>query len=425
MNVGAAPAVGRREVACSRAGRENREPVKRQAKADQAGGERAQWLARGAAEVISLEELASKLAQGRALRVKLGMDPTRPDLHLGHSITLKKLRDFQDDGHTVVFLVGDFTATIGDPTGRSQARPPLSRQEVAANAETYRTQVFKLLDPSRTEVRFNSEWMDQLGVRDLIGVAATVSVARLLERDDFEKRLAEREPLFVHELLYPLIQGYDSFALKADVELGGTDQKFNMLAGREIQRALGQPPQVVMTFPMLEGLDGARKMSKSLGNYVALSEQPEEMFGKLMSISDRLMVRYYELLAALPAAELQRIKSGALHPMEAKKRLAAAIVAEYHGAEAAARAQSYFETKFQRRQVPAGVPQVKLEQSTWICELLRQLGFVASTSEARRLIGQGAVRLDGEKVADVNFQLVPGRHALLEVGKRRVARLEQ
>lgn len=404
---------------------ENREPVEPRVKASEVKSGRAQRLARGAAEVISAEELANKLVQGRPLRVKLGMDPTVPDLHLGHSITLKKLRDFQDDGHTVVFLVGDFTATIGDPTGRSETRRALSRQEVAANAGTYKSQVFKILDPSRTEVRFNSEWMDKLAVRDLIRIAATVSVARLLERDDFEKRLAERHPLFLHELLYPLVQGYDSFALKADVELGGTDQKFNMLMGREIQRALGQPPQVVMTFPLLEGLDGVRKMSKSLGNYVGLTEPPEEMFGKLMSVSDTLMLRYYELLTGVSAAELQRVKSGELHPMEAKKQLAAAVVGEYHGREAAARAQAYFETKFQRRQVPAGVLQVRIEQTTWICELLRQLGFVASTSEARRLIGQGAVRVDGEKVADVNFRMEPGRHSLLEVGRRRVARIEK
>ena len=294
--------------------------------------ERATTLTRGAVEVISHAELAEKLKLGRPLRIKLGMDPTAPDLHLGHTITLKKLRDFQRDGHTVIFLVGDFTAMIGDPTGRSETRKPLSREAIAVNAETYRGQAFKILDPERTEVRFNSEWMDDLGVRRLIELAAHLSVARLLERDDFEKRLANEEPLFLHELLYPLIQGYDSVALEADIEIGGTDQKFNMLVGRELQRAFKQAPQVVMTMPLMEGLDGDRKMSKSLGNYVGITEKPAEMFGKLMRVSDPLMARYYQLLTDITAEELAAIKSGKLHPMEAKKRLASTVVEEYHGA---------------------------------------------------------------------------------------------
>ncbi len=382
-------------------------------------------LARRAVEVITHAELAAKLAEGRPLRIKLGMDPTAPDLHLGHTITLKAMRDFQDAGHTVVFLVGDFTAAIGDPSGRSETRKPLERAQIEANAETYKRQVFKILDPQRTEIRFNSEWMDKLGLRELIRIAAHISVARLLERDDFEKRLEAEQPLFLHELLYPLIQGYDSVAIKADVELGGTDQKFNMLLGRELQRAFGQPPQVVMTFPLLEGLDGVRKMSKSLGNYVGVTEPPQEMFGKLMSISDTLMVRYYELLTEIDAAELAAIKSHAIHPMEAKKRLAAMIVQEYHGAAAAQAAREHFETRFQRREVPADVPKFKLADELWICELMKQLKFAPSTSEARRLVGQGAVRVDGQPVTDVNFRFVPGRHALLEVGKRRIARIER
>jgi tyrosyl-tRNA synthetase len=385
---------------------------------------RALELSRNVVEVISSAELAAKLAEERPLRIKLGMDPTAPDLHLGHSITLKKLRDFQRAGHTVVFLVGDFTAMIGDPTGRSETRKPLTPEQIKLNAKTYQHQVFKILDPARTEIRFNSEWMAAMGVAELIGIAAKLSAARMLERDDFEKRLAAGEPLFLHELLYPLIQGYDSVALKADLELGGTDQKFNMLVGRDLQRAYGQPPQAVMTMPLLEGLDGVRKMSKSYGNAVALEDPAEEMFGKLMSVSDALMARYFELLTEGESAELAAVRSGALHPMEAKKRLAAMIVSEYHDAQAAERAREHFETKFQRREVPADARVYKLDREMWICELMKQLGFVASTSEARRLVGQGAVRVDGRIVTEINFQFVPGDHQVLEVGKRRVARIE-
>ena len=377
--------------------------------------ERAAALARGSVEVISRSELEAKLKLGRPLRIKLGMDPTAPDLHLGHSVVLKKLRDFQRDGHTVVFLVGDFTAMIGDPTGRSETRKPLTREQISANAETYRAQVFKILDPKGTEVRFNSEWMDALGVRDLIKIAARLSVARMLERDDFEKRMAAGDPLFLHELLYPLIQGYDSVALEADVELGGTDQKFNLLVGRDLQRAMGQAPQVVMTMPLLEGLDGARKMSKSYGNFVGLTDAPEEMYGKLMSVPDPLMIKYYELLTDLAPTELARIRSGAVHPMEAKKRLAAHIVSEYYDVQAAGAAQRYFESKHQRREVPDNAPVFRLERDMWICELMKQIRFAPSTNEARRLIGQGAVRVDGEVVSDVNFRILPGTHKVLEV----------
>jgi len=387
--------------------------------------ERAAALAQGSVEVISRGELEAKLKLGRPLRIKLGMDPTAPDLHLGHSVVLKKLREFQRDGHTVVFLVGDFTAMIGDPTGRSETRKPLTREQISANAETYRGQAFKILDPKRAEVRFNSEWMDALGVRDLIKIAARLSAARMLERDDFEKRMAAGDPLFLHELLYPLIQGYDSVALEADVELGGTDQKFNLLVGRDLQRAMGQAPQVVMTMPLLEGLDGTRKMSKSYGNFVGLTDAPEEMYGKLMSLPDPLMIKYYELLTDLAPAELARIRSGAIHPMESKKRLASLIVNEYYDAPAAVGAQRYFESKHQRREVPDNAPVFRIEHDMWICELMKQFRFAPSTNEARRLIGQGAVRVDGAVVSDVNFRIVPGTHKVLEVGKRRVARIEK
>ena len=399
------------------------ELTKRDVNEDQAN-EQAGALASGASEVISPAELAAKIGLGRPLRIKLGMDPTAPDLHLGHSLTLKKLRDFQDAGHTVIFLVGDFTAMIGDPTGRSETRKPLSREQIERNAETYRAQAFKILDRERTEVRFNSEWMNELGVRRLIEIAAKVSVARLLERDDFEKRLAAEEPLFLHELLYPVIQGYDSVALEADLEIGGTDQKFNMLVGRELQRHFGQAPQAVMTMPLLEGLDGVRKMSKSYGNYVGLTDKPEDMYGKLMSVPDQLMVRYYELLTTATPEEIAAVKSGGLHPMEAKKRLARTIVAEYHDARAANRAEQYFESKFQRREIPASAQVYRIAEDLWICELMKQLQFTPSTSEARRLVSQGAVRVDGRTITDVNFRFVRGEHKVLEVGKRRVARIE-
>jgi len=386
---------------------------------------RAAAFAQGTVEVISQAELEAKLKLGRPLRIKLGMDPTAPDLHLGHSVTLKKLRDFQRDGHTVVFLIGDFTAMIGDPTGRSKTRKPLTREQISANAETYRGQVFKILDPERTEIRFNSEWMDALGVRDLIKIAARLSVARMLERDDFEKRLDAGDPLFLHELLYPLIQGYDSVALEADVELGGTDQKFNLLVGRDLQRAMGQAPQVVMTMPLLEGLDGVRKMGKSYGNYVGITDSPEDMYGKLMSVPDPLMMKYYEVLTDIAPDDLAKIRSGGIHPMEAKKRLASTIVTEYHDDAAAARAQKYFESKHQRREVPEDAPVFRIDRDMWICELMKQIRFAPSTSEARRLLVQGAVRVDGQVISDVNFRFVPGDHKVLEVGKRRVARIEK
>jgi tyrosyl-tRNA synthetase len=356
--------------------------------------------------------------------VKAGFDPTAPDLHLGHTVVLNKMRQFQELGHHVMFLIGDFTGMIGDPSGRNVTRPPLTPEQIAENAETYKSQVFKVLHPEKTEILFNSTWSSQLGAAGMIRLAGKYTVARMLERDDFERRLERQEPLFLHELLYPLIQGYDSVALKADVELGGTDQKFNMLVGRELQRAYGQPPQVVITMPLLEGLDGVRKMSKSYGNYVGLTDPAEDMFGKLMSIPDKLMHRYFGFLTDIDAAELAAIKAGSIHPMEAKKRLAAAIVGEYHGADAARTARDYFETKCQRREIPRDVPVFRINEPLWVCELMKQLGFAPSTSEARRLLSQGAVRVDGATVTDANFRFVPGEHRLLEVGKRRGARIE-
>jgi tyrosyl-tRNA synthetase len=313
---------------------------------------------------------------------------------------------------------------IGDPTGHSETRKPLSREQSSANAETYRSQALQILDPARTEVRFNSEWMNELSIRQLIEIEAKISVARLLERDDFEKRLANEEPLFLHELLYPVIQGYDSVALEADLEIGGTDQKFNMLVGRELQRHFGQPPQVVMTMPLLEGLDGVRKMSKSLGNYVGITDEPADMYGKLMSVPDKMTARYFQLLTPAGAEEIADVKSGAIHPMEAKKRLARTIVTEYHGEQAAARAQQYFESKHQRREIPDNIQVYRIDRDLWICELMKQLNFTPSTSEARRLVSQGAVRVDGQTISDPNFRFVPGEHKVLEVGKRRVARIE-
>jgi tyrosyl-tRNA synthetase len=322
-------------------------------------------------------------------------------------------------------LVGDFTAMIGDPTGRSDTRKPLTPEQIKINAATYQAQVSKVLDPGKTELHFNSEWMSGIDTRKLIEIAAKLSVARMLERDDFEKRLERSEPLFLHELLYPLIQGYDSVALKADVEIGGSDQRFNMLVGRDLQRAYGQTPQVVMTMPLLEGLDGTRKMSKSYGNYVALTDRPEDMFGKAMSISDSLMIRYYQLLTDTDAGQIAAIKSGAIHPMEAKKRLASLLVTEYYDTAAAEAAQQRFETMFQRRQIPDDIPVFKIAQEMWVCELMKQLRFAASTSEARRLLGQGAVRVDGQTITDANFRFVPGEHTILEVGKRRIARIKR
>lgn len=382
---------------------------------------------RGTEEILDEGELRERLARGRPLRVKAGFDPTSADLHFGHTVLLQKLRQFQKLGHKVIFLVGDFTARIGDPTGRSETRPVLTRDEIEANALTYAEQAGKILDLSNVEMRRNSEWMDDLGADGLLRLAAEHTVARMLERDDFSRRYREHRPIGIHEFLYPLIQGYDSVVLEADVELGGTDQKFNLLMGRQLQRSRGADPQVVITMPLLEGLDGEQKMSKSLGNAIGVSDPPEDMFGAIMSIADPLMQRYYELLSDLEGAALAAVRSGQLHPMEAKKRLASELVARFHGEPAAARARQVFEARFQRREVPEDMPLVRLGTDAgtiWVCRLLQEAGLAGSRSEARRLVEQGAVRIDGQRVSDPAAEIRTGPAVVLEVGKRRIARVE-
>ncbi|HEY2773644.1 MAG TPA: tyrosine--tRNA ligase [Candidatus Binatia bacterium] len=384
-------------------------------------------LARGCVDIIDENELRQKLASAKPLRVKAGFDPTSADLHLGHTVLLQKLRQFQQLGHQVIFLIGDFTARIGDPTGRSETRPVLSRETIDANAATYVGQVAKVLDIGRAEVRRNSEWLDPLGSDGMIRLAAQYTVARMLERDDFEKRYRDRRPISVHEFLYPLIQGHDSVALRADVELGGTDQKFNLLVGRDLQRGAGQAPQVVMTLPLLEGRDGVQKMSKTLGNAIGVSDAPDEMFGALMSISDELMLRYYELLSDCTAAELDAIRGGALHPMEAKKRLACEIVARFHGSDESAQAREGFEKRFQRKEVPDDVAVhvwADASPAVAIVRLLHETGLASSKGEARRLVEQGAVRIDGERIADPVAEVPASGTRLIEVGKRRILRVK-
>ena len=381
-------------------------------------------IARGAVEIISAKELEDKLAASlkdrRPLRVKAGFDPTAPDLHLGHTVLIHKLKHFQDLGHEVVFLIGDFTGMIGDPTGVSETRKPLTKEEVRQNAKTYERQIYKILDPERTIIDFNSRWMNRMTAEQLIHLSAHYSMARMLERDDFQKRYRDQKPISIHEFLYPLIQGYDSVALEADVELGGTDQKFNLLVGRELQRAYGQSPQVVLTMPLLEGTDGVRKMSKSLGNYIALEDPPEEMFGKLMSISDTLMWRYYELLTTEDVSSVK-----AMHPMEAKLNLASTIVARYHSPSAAADARAEFRQKFSEREFPVESAErtVLSAEPMPLVAVITKAGLAPSKTEARRLIAQGGVELDGEKVTDGDRILPaePGREYRLKVGKKRFA----
>ncbi len=386
-------------------------------------------LRRGTEEIVREEELLERLRAGRPLRVKAGFDPTAPDLHLGHTVLLNKLRRFQDLGHEAIFLIGDFTAMIGDPSGRSATRPPLTRDEVIENARTYEEQIYRILDPERTLVMFNSSWMGEMDAAGLIRLAARWTVARMLERDDFARRYAEGRPIAIHEFLYPLIQGYDSVALKADVELGGTDQKFNLLVGRELQRDYGQPPQVIMTLPILEGLDGVQKMSKSLGNYVGITEPPEEQFGKLMSISDTLMWRYFELLSFRPAAEIERLRrevAEGRNPMEVKFELAEELVGRFHGAEAARRAKEAFIARFRRHELPEDLPETTVAAPGGrirLANLLKEAGLVPSTSEALRMIRQGAVRIDGERVSDAALEIEAGGVHIYQVGKRRFARV--
>ncbi|MEJ2108078.1 MAG: tyrosine--tRNA ligase [Acidiferrobacteraceae bacterium] len=386
-------------------------------------------LKRGTEEVLLEKDLETRLASGKVLRIKAGFDPTAPDLHLGHTVLINKMRQFQQLGHEVVFLIGDFTGMIGDPTGKNTTRPPLTRDDVIENARTYEQQIFKILDPEKTLVMFNSSWMGEMNADGLVKLAARHTVARMLERDDFDKRYKSGQPIAIHEFLYPLVQGYDSVAIKADVELGGTDQKFNMLVGRELQKDFGQAPQVVMTVPILEGLDGVNKMSKSLGNYIGINEAAGEQFGKLMSISDDLMWRYFELLSFRPLAEIAALKNkvaeGA-NPRDIKFELAGEIVGRFHGDKAAAEAQAEFVNRFQKGGLPEDLQEKELATGGSPIPLtaaLKQAGLTASTSEARRMIGQGAVRIDGERVEDVDLALKPGASHVIQVGKRRVARV--
>jgi len=386
-------------------------------------------IRRGAVELLVEEDLVRKLARGKPLRVKAGFDPTAPDLHLGHSVLLNKMRQFQDLGHHVMFLIGDFTGLIGDPSGKNATRPPLSREQILANAETYKSQVFKVLHPEKTEVMFNSTWSDALGAAGMIKLAATYTVARILERDDFAKRFAEQRPISIHEFLYPLMQGYDSVAMKADVELGGNDQKFNLLVGRELQKHYGQEPQVILTLPLLEGLDGVDKMSKSLGNYVGIDEAPNEMFGKLMSISDDLMWRYIELLSFESLATIagwKREIEGGGNPRDIKVRFAQEIVARFHDRRAADAALEDFESRFKHGEIPADLPEqpVAVEGADMpLIQVLKATSLCPSTSEATRMIEQGGVRVNGEKVSDKALKLKAGESYVLQVGKRKFARV--
>ena len=386
-------------------------------------------IKRGAVEVLPEEGLVAKLKQGRPLRVKAGFDPTAPDLHLGHTVLIQKMRQFQELGHEVIFLIGDFTGMIGDPSGKSETRKQLTRDEVDKNAETYKEQIFKILDPKKTLIEFNHRWMEKLDAAAFIELSAKYTVARMLERDDFKQRFQRQQPISIHEFMYPLIQGYDSVVLKADVELGGTDQRFNLLIGRELQREYGQEPQVVLTMPLLEGYtDGIQKMSKSLNNYIGINEAPENIFGKVMSISDDLMWRYFELLSDKDLREIQnlrsQVESGDLHPMAVKKLLATELVTRYHGAAAAESAHKYFEARHQKKTLPADIrKQFNAPTPIWICRLLVDLEFAKSGSEARRLMAQGAVRIDGRVVTDVDFYFDGALHRVIEVGKNRIAQL--
>jgi len=397
--------------------------------------EQLKLLTRGAVDVISREELAEKLKKSQAtgvpLKVKAGFDPTAPDLHLGHTVLIQKLKHFQDLGHDVKFLIGDFTGMIGDPTGKSETRKPLTVEDVKRNAETYKEQIFKILDPERTEVVFNSAWLEKLTAHDFIRLASQLTVARMLEREDFKQRFENEKPISIHEFLYPLVQGYDSVALKADVELGGTDQLFNLLMGRTLQKVWGQEPQVVLTMPLLEGLDGINKMSKSLGNYIGITESADNIYGKTLSVSDDLMFRYYELLSDLSAAEIAKLqtglKDGKLHPKTVKQQLARELTARFYGQEEADRAEANFEKVFSKHQLPDEIEEVTIKAdggAIWLPKLLAEAGLVKGTGEGRRMIQQGGVSLDGEKVADVELQVPTAGEILLKVGKRKFAKVK-
>ena len=392
--------------------------------------EQLKTIRRGTAEVIDEKDLAKLIDTGKPLKVKAGFDPTAPDLHLGHTVLLHKMRQFQELGHEVIFLIGDFTGMIGDPTGRSETRKNLTPQEVQENAKSYLAQVYKILDPEKTTVAYNSEWMNKFTSVNMIELAAHYTVARMLERDDFQKRLAKNLPVSIHELMYPLIQGYDSVALQSDIELGGTDQKFNLLVGRDLQRAYGQKPQVVLTMPLLEGTDGVQKMSKSLGNSIGVFDAPNEMFGKIMSISDDLMWRYYELLSQVSAQDLEVMKkqseAGTLNPKNSKMDLAKEIVALYHSPELAGMALAEFENVFKKKNLPEDIPVVKGwgDELKGICNILKDHNLTDSTSAARRLIQQGSVTINGEKISDVNQELPGNLEYLIKVGKKRFLKIQ-
>lgn len=386
-------------------------------------------IKRGCHELLLEQELVPKLASGRPLRVKAGFDPTAPDLHLGHTVLLNKMRQLQDLGHAALFLIGDFTGMIGDPTGKTATRPPLTREQVVENARSYENQIFKILHPEKTQIMFNSQWMSAMSASDLVALAAKHTVARMLERDDFHKRYRDGQPIAIHEFLYPLIQGYDSVAMKADIELGGTDQKFNLLVGRELQKHYGQAPQVVLTMPLLEGLDGVQKMSKSLGNYIGIDEPPQEMFGKLMSVSDDLMWRYIELLSFEPLATLkqwQQDVAAGRNPRDIKVMFAQEIVTRFHDRSAAVSALADFEARFKQGGLPQDMIEVSLvggPSGLLIAQVLKQAGLTPSTSEAMRMIAQGGVKLNGEKVSDKALVLQHGAPFVLQVGKRKFARI--
>lgn len=387
-------------------------------------------IRRGTEEILLEDALRKKLALGRPLRIKAGFDPTAPDLHLGHTVLIQKLRQFQDLGHEILFLIGDFTGMIGDPTGKSATRKPLSREQIQENAKTYQDQVFRILDPDKTQIVFNSTWLDELGAAGLVQLAAQQTVARMLERDDFSKRYKSGQPIAIHEFLYPLIQGYDSVALKADVELGGTDQKFNLLVGRQMQENYGQEPQVVITLPILEGLDGVQKMSKSLGNYIGITDPPDEMFGKIMSVSDDLMWRYFELLSQRDMSEIQTwqrdVQEGA-NPRDIKFELGLELVTRFHSAGQARHALDTFIARFQRGALPDDISEMRLacgeDGALTIASLLKAAGLVKSTSEAIRMIEQGAVRIDGERIEDTHLMCTAGSAHVYQVGKRRFAKI--
>lgn len=391
--------------------------------------EQLEFLKKGAVDLIREEDLKARLEQsaktGKPLRIKFGADPTAPDIHLGHTVVIRKLKAFQELGHTIIFLIGDFTGMIGDPTGKSVTRPPLSREEIQANAETYKTQIFKLLDKEKTEIRFNSEWMEKFTAMDFVRLAAKTTVKQILERDDFTKRMNDEKPIALHELLYPLVQGYDSVALEADVELGGTDQKFNLLMGRNLQREYNQEPQVILTTPLLEGLDGVQKMSKSLGNYIGINEASKDIFGKIMSISDELMWKYYELLTDFRLTEIEAMKTSSENPRDLKVNLAKLVIKDFHSNQAADEAEAEFNRLFVKKEIPDEIPETIVSENVWkLPRLLVETQLAPSMGEARRLIEQGGVKIEGEKISNSAAEIeIKPAGVLLQVGKRKFLRV--